>query len=88
VPPAVAAACEMLGLDPMHVANEGCLVAMVAPEAADPVLAAMRARPEGVQAVRIGVVTDDHPGRVTARTLVGARRTVDMLIGEQLPRIC
>jgi hydrogenase expression/formation protein HypE len=88
VPPPVAAACEMLGLDPMHVANEGCLVAMVAPEAADPVLAAMRARPEGAQAVQIGVVTDDHPGRVTARTLVGARRTVDMLIGEQLPRIC
>jgi hydrogenase expression/formation protein HypE len=88
VPPAVAAACEMLGLDPMHVANEGCLVAFVAPEAAGPVLAAMRSRPEGRDAVQIGVAVDDHPGRVIARTLVGARRTVDMLVGEQLPRIC
>jgi hydrogenase expression/formation protein HypE len=88
VPPAVAAACEMLGLDPMHVANEGCLVAFVAPEAAEPVLAAMRSRPEGAGAVQIGVAVDDHPGRVTAMTLVGAKRTVDMLVGEQLPRIC
>lgn len=88
VPPLVAAACEMLGLDPLHVANEGCLVAFVAPEAAAPVLAAMRSRPEAAEAVQIGSVVDDHPGRVTARTLVGARRTVDMLVGEQLPRIC
>jgi hydrogenase expression/formation protein HypE len=48
----------------------------------------MRTRPEAAGAVRIGVVTAEHPGRVTARTLVGARRTVDMLVGEQLPRIC
>lgn len=88
VPPLVAAACEMLGLDPLHVANEGCLVAFVAPETADAVLAAMRSRPEAAEAVQIGVVTDGPPGRVTARTLVGARRTVDMLVGEQLPRIC
>jgi hydrogenase expression/formation protein HypE len=88
VPPLVAAACEMLGLDPLHVANEGCLVAFVAADAAEAVLAAMRARPEGTGAVHIGTVVDEHPGRVTVRTLVGARRTVDMLIGEQLPRIC
>ncbi|WP_166348620.1 hydrogenase expression/formation protein HypE [Phytoactinopolyspora limicola] len=88
VSPAVAAACEMLGLDPLHVANEGCLVAFVAPDAADDVLVAMRARPEGAAAVRIGEVVAEHPGRVTARTLVGARRIVDMLVGEQLPRIC
>jgi hydrogenase expression/formation protein HypE len=88
VPPPVAAACEMLGLDPLHVANEGCLVAFVAPEAADAVLGAMQSRPEGSGAVRIGEAVADHPGRVTARTLVGAQRIVDMLIGEQLPRIC
>jgi hydrogenase expression/formation protein HypE len=88
IPPPVAAACEMLGLDPMHVANEGCLVAFVAPSVAAAVLAAMRARPEAALAVQIGTVVADHPGRVTARTLVGARRTVDMLVGEQLPRIC
>lgn len=88
VPAPVAAACELLGLDPLHVANEGCLVAFVAPAAADAVLAAMRERPEAPMAVRIGVATDDHPGRVTVRTLVGAHRTVDVLIGEQLPRIC
>jgi hydrogenase expression/formation protein HypE len=88
VPAPVAAACELLGLDPLQVANEGCLVAFVAAEAAAAVLAAMRTRPEAAGAVRIGVVTAEHPGRVTARTLVGARRTVDMLVGEQLPRIC
>jgi hydrogenase expression/formation protein HypE len=88
VPPPVAAACELLGLDPLHVANEGCLVAFVAPEAAGTVLAAMRSRPDGAGAVRIGTVTGEPPGRVTARTLVGARRTVDVLVGEQLPRIC
>lgn len=88
VPPTVAAACEMLGLDPVHVANEGCLVAFVAPEVAEAVLSAMRDRPEGAGAVQIGVATGDRPGRVAARTLVGSRRTVDMLVGEQLPRIC
>ncbi len=88
VPGPVAAACEMLGLDPLHVANEGCLVAFVAPERADGVLATMRSLPEGSAAVRIGEAVAEHPGRVTARTLVGAQRIVDMLIGEQLPRIC
>ena len=88
VPAPVAAACEMLGLDPLHVANEGCLVAFVAPAAADAILAAMRSVPEGSAALRIGDAVADHPGRVTARTLVGAQRIVDMLIGAQLPRIC
>jgi hydrogenase expression/formation protein HypE len=88
VPGAVAAACELLGLDVMHVANEGCLVAVVAPGAADAVLAAMRARPEAPQARAIGAVVPGPAGRVTARTLVGSRRVVDMLVGEQLPRIC
>lgn len=88
VPPSVAAACELLGLDPMHVANEGCLVAFVAPESADAVLAAMREVPEGAAATRIGTVVEGEPGRVLARTLVGSRRIVDMLVGEQLPRIC
>ncbi|MCU7729490.1 hydrogenase expression/formation protein HypE [Actinoplanes sp. KI2] len=88
VPAAVHAACEILGLDPAQVANEGCLVAFVAPREADAVLAAMRARPEGRSAVRIGTVHRDEPGRVVVRTAVGSRRVLDMLVGEQLPRIC
>ncbi|WP_128378741.1 hydrogenase expression/formation protein HypE [Streptomyces cavernae] len=88
VPPAVAAACDLLGLDPLHVANEGCLVAFVAADRADRLLAAMRSVPEGAGAVRVGTVLDDRSGQVTVRTLLGARRVVDMLIGEQLPRIC
>ena len=88
VPAAVQAACELLGLDPAQVANEGCLVAFVAPELADAVLAAMRSRPEGRNAVRIGTATDTEPGRVIVRTAVGSRRVLDMLVGEQLPRIC
>ncbi|HEU5426618.1 MAG TPA: hydrogenase expression/formation protein HypE [Actinocrinis sp.] len=88
VPPVVAAACDLLGLDPLHVANEGCAVAFVHPAGADAVLAAMRACPEGAQAVRIGTVVADNPGRVALHTLVGAYRIVDMLVGEQLPRIC
>ncbi|WP_240197800.1 hydrogenase expression/formation protein HypE [Nonomuraea lactucae] len=88
VPAQVAAACDLLGLDPLHVANEGCLVAFVDPAEANAVLAAMRERPEGAAARRIGVVVADHPGRVTVRTLVGSWRVVDMLVGEQLPRIC
>ena len=88
VPGPVQAACEMLGLDPLHVANEGKLVAIVPSERAEAVVAAMRARPEGLEAVVIGRVVADHPGMVTIRTLVGSERIVDMLIGEQLPRIC
>jgi hydrogenase expression/formation protein HypE len=88
VPPAVAAACEMLGLDPAHVANEGTLIAFVAADRADTVLAAMRECPEGTDAVRIGTVADGPAGRVTVRTAMGSRRVLDMLVGEQLPRIC
>lgn len=88
VPPDVAAACEMLGLDPLYVANEGVLVAVVAPEAADAALAALRAHPTGAEARRIGVVTSEHPGMVTMRTHVGGTRVVDLLPGDQLPRIC
>ncbi|WP_258575347.1 AIR synthase-related protein, partial [Streptomyces shenzhenensis] len=89
VPEAVAGACDLLGLDPLTVANEGCMVAFVAAGAADAALAALRSLPEGAQAVRIGEVLPQGPGgRVTLRTLVGARRIVDMPLGEQLPRIC
>jgi hydrogenase expression/formation protein HypE len=84
----VAAACEMLGMDPMYVANEGKVVVFVAVDDADLVLSAMRSHPEGVDAANIGEVTDTHRGMVAARTLLGATRVVDMQIGEQLPRIC
>jgi hydrogenase expression/formation protein HypE len=88
IPDPVRGACEMLGLDPYHVANEGKLVAVVPAETAGAVLEAMRALPEGEGATRIGTVVAEHPGMVTARTLVGSERIVDMLVGEQLPRIC
>ena len=88
VPEEVRAACGFLGLDPIQVANEGRLVAFVAPGAADAVLAAMRARPDGAGAAVIGSVSAEHPGVVTARTALGATRVVDRPLGEQLPRIC
>ncbi|WP_406164725.1 hydrogenase expression/formation protein HypE [Streptomyces sp. NBC_00996] len=89
VPEAVASACDLLGLDPLVVANEGCLVAFVDADAAEGALAALRSLPEGAQAVRIGEVLPRGPqGRVTLRTLVGARRIVELPLGEQLPRIC
>jgi hydrogenase expression/formation protein HypE len=88
VPPPVAAACDLLGLDPLIVANEGCLVAFLAPEAAEGALAAMRSRPEGAHAVRIGTTAQGPSGRVVMRTLMGAGRLIDMPVGEQLPRIC
>ncbi len=88
VPPTVAAACEILGLDPLHVANEGCLVAIVAPDVVDAVVAVMRTLPEGSSALAIGTVIDATTARVVMTTMVGSRRIVDMLIGEQLPRIC
>ena len=84
----VRAACELLGLDPLYVANEGTLAAFVAPDAAEAVLAAMRAHPHGRKAVRIGQTMSEHPGRVALRTALGVRRVLDMLTGEQLPRIC
>lgn len=88
IPSPVRAACEMLGLDPLHVATEGACVAIVPAEHAEAALAAMRARPEGAEAAVIGRVIDDRAGMVTIRTLVGSERIVDMLVGEQLPRIC
>jgi hydrogenase expression/formation protein HypE len=88
VKPQVDAACELLGLDPLYVANEGKLVAICAPEAADTVLAAMRAHPRGAEAVRIGTVTEDPHRFVQMDTRFGGRRVVDWLSGEQLPRIC
>jgi hydrogenase expression/formation protein HypE len=88
VPAEVAAACSFLGLDPMNVANEGKLVAFVSPDAADDVLAAMRAHERGRDALVIGRVTDAHRGVVVARTRLGATRVVDLPLGEQLPRIC
>ena len=84
----VRGACEMLGLDPLYVANEGKLVAVVAPESTEPVLAAMRAHPLGREARVIGAVTAPQPGLVTLRTPLGTTRIVDMLAGDQLPRIC
>ncbi|CAN7706707.1 hydrogenase expression/formation protein HypE [Variovorax paradoxus] len=86
--PQVEAACELLGLDPLYVANEGKLVAICAPDAADAVLAAMRAHPLGANAVRIGSVTEDPHRFVQMETSFGGRRVVDWLSGEQLPRIC
>ncbi|MFT5742178.1 MAG: hydrogenase expression/formation protein HypE [Paracoccaceae bacterium] len=80
--------CEILGLDPLYLANEGTLVVFVPPDQADAALAAMRATPGGQDAVAIGVAGQNHPGRVTMRTLFGGQRLVDMLVGEQLPRIC
>ncbi len=88
VPDAVRSACGFLGLDPIHVANEGRLVAFVAADHADAVIETMRAVPESAGAARIGTVTDDHPGVVVARTGLGATRVVDRPLGEQLPRIC
>jgi hydrogenase expression/formation protein HypE len=85
---AVRAACEILGLDPLYVANEGKLLAFVAPHRADEALATLRRTPAGRHAARIGTVTGEHPGRVLVRTQVGGVRVVDMLSGEQLPRIC
>lgn len=88
VNPAVQAACEMLGLDPLYVANEGKLVAIVPETHADAVLEAMRATPYGKDAARIGQVVADHPGLVVARTSIGATRVVDLPAGALLPRIC
>ena len=85
---AVTAACELLGLDPLYVANEGKLVAMVPPEQAGAVLEAMRAHPLGKQACRIGEVIGEPRGRVLMRTSIGGTRIVDVLAGEMLPRIC
>ena len=88
VRPQVHAACELLGLDPLYCANEGKLLAVVAAEDAERVLAAMRRTEEGRDAVRIGTVTDACPGKLVARTELGGRRVLQKLTGAQLPRIC
>jgi hydrogenase expression/formation protein HypE len=88
VRPEVAAACELLGLDPLYVANEGKLLAIVAVENADALLAAMRAHEYGRDAAVIGHVVAAHPGIVTMRTALGGERIVPLPLGEQLPRIC
>jgi hydrogenase expression/formation protein HypE len=84
----VLAACEMLGFDPLYVANEGRLVAVVPAEDADKVLKAMRRNHYGKETSLIGEVSANNPGRVVMRTTIGASRIVDMMVGDPLPRIC
>ncbi len=86
--PAVAAACELLGIDPLYVANEGKLIAIVPPDEADVALAALRAHPVGQDAVAIGEIRAEPPGIVVLVTAMGGTRIVDMLVGDPLPRIC
>jgi hydrogenase expression/formation protein HypE len=88
VRPEVQSACELLGLDPVYVANEGKAVFFVAPQAAEQILAVLRAHPLGKNAVRIGTVTAEHKRMLVARTAMGANRVIPIQIGEQLPRIC
>jgi hydrogenase expression/formation protein HypE len=88
VRPPVAAACELLGIDPLYVANEGAFIAVVAREEADAALAAMRGHPHGTDAVAIGEIRAEPPGLVVLRTSFGGTRIVDMLVGDPLPRIC
>ena len=84
----VRGACEMLGIDPLYVANEGKLVAIVHPEDAEAVLEKMRRHRYGKDVGIIGEVRPDHPGRVVMKTALGASRIVGMLVGDPLPRIC
>jgi len=84
----VKAFCEILGLDPLYLANEGKVVAITPPEEAEAALAAMKAHPLGGGAAMVGAVAEGQAGRVTMQTVFGGKRIVDMLVGEQLPRIC
>ena len=84
----VKGACELLGLDPLYVANEGKLLAIVAPEMAPAVLRQMQQHPLGADAAIIGEVVTDHPGMVLMKTQIGGTRVLDVMFGEQLPRIC
>jgi hydrogenase expression/formation protein HypE len=84
----VKGACEVLGLDPLYVANEGKLLAIVAPEMAEAVLEQMHRHELGGHAVIIGEVVDNHPGMVLMKTEIGGTRVLDVMFGEQLPRIC
>lgn len=88
VRPPVAGACDLLGIDPLYVANEGKLVAIVPSDELDAALAALRAHPLGQDAARIGTIHADPPGIVVLRTPIGGTRIVDMLVGDPLPRIC
>jgi hydrogenase expression/formation protein HypE len=84
----VRGACEMLGIDPLHIANEGKLVAIVPPEEADAALDAMRAHPAGAGSAIIGIVRPEPEGMVILKTPIGGSRVLDMLVGDPLPRIC
>ena len=86
--PTTQAACELLGMDPLFVANEGKLLAIVSPADAEVVLSLMREHPFGREAAIIGHVTGEHPGIVVGRTAIGGKRVIAMMVGEQLPRIC
>ncbi len=88
VRPVVNGACEMLGIDPLYVANEGKFLAVVAPDEVDAGLAAMRAHPLGGEAVVVGEITEQPGSTVVLRTAFGGTRIVDMLVGDPLPRIC
>ena len=88
VNPAVAGACAILGLDPLFVANEGKLLAFLAPDAAEQALAIMHNHEFGKQAAVIGEVTSANKGKVRLQTAIGGLRAIEMLAGEQLPRIC
>ncbi len=81
-------ACDMLGIDPLYVANEGKFVAVVPPDEADAAVEALRAHPLGARATAIGEILAEPPGIVALRTAFGGSRIVDMLVGDPLPRIC
>jgi hydrogenase expression/formation protein HypE len=88
VPEIVRGACEILGLDPLYVANEGKVIAVVPSAHAGAVLTAMRSHPLGTESVAIGRIVPEHPGMVLLKNTIGGMRVLDMLSGEQLPRIC
>lgn len=88
IDPQVAGACEMLGLDPLYVANEGLFIAVVAEEQAEAALSHLREQPHCEHAAIIGAVTADHPRKTVLTSSIGGKRVVNMLTGEQLPRIC
>jgi hydrogenase expression/formation protein HypE len=88
IAPAVVGACDLLGIDPLYVANEGKLVAVVAPDEAEAALTAMRAHPIGADAARIGEIVAEPQAIVVLLTSFGGTRIVDMLVGDPLPRIC